>query len=139
MTYAVQQDLEQRFGRDELVQLTDRAGAGLVDTAVLGQALDDADGLIDGYLATRYTVPLATVPKVIVTFACDIARYYLYDDAASEQVRKRYEDAVKFLSAVASGELSLGVDDSGETPASGDLPEFEAGGNVFDRDDDSFI
>jgi phage gp36-like protein len=139
MTYAVQQNLIDRFGEQELVQLTDRDGAGVIDAAVLTQGLADADGIINGYLASRYTVPLATVPAVIVSMASDIARYYLYDDAATEQVTKRYDDAIRFLSQVAKGELSLGVDDAGDAPASGDLPQFEGGGNVFDRDDDSFI
>ena len=107
MTYAVQQDLIDRFGAEELAQLTDRDQALVIDTDVLGRALADADAEIDGYLAARYSLPLASAPAVLVRVASDIARYRLWADRASEAVRKRYEDAVRDLKAMSSGSIVI--------------------------------
>lgn len=109
MPYATQQDLIDRFGEDELIQLTDRDGDGAIDADVMDTALTDADAEIDGYLATKYQLPLATVPGVITQLACDVARYRLYDEHATEQVRNRYKDAVAFLTRLSRGEVSLGL------------------------------
>lgn len=107
MTYATQSDMTDRFGAVELAQLTDRVNGTVVDTTVLGRALTDADAEIDGYVATRYALPLASTPVVVLRLACDIARYRLYDDAAPNQVRQRYEDAVSLLKKIASGDVQL--------------------------------
>jgi phage gp36-like protein len=120
MPYATQLDMMQRFGQIELTQLTDRENTGSIDVDVLNQALGDADTEINGHLEGRYTLPLSRTPKILVTYACDIARYRLYDDRATEQVTKRYESAMKFLRMVAEGRLSLGLDENGEaTPPVG--------------------
>jgi len=107
MTYATQADLTDRFGATELAQRTDRTNGTTIDTVVLGRALADADSEIDGYLATRYTLPLASTPPVLNRLACDMARYRLYDDGVPETVRVRYQDAVGLLKRMASGEVQL--------------------------------
>ena len=58
--------IEEPAKREELV-------APIIDAAIA-----DADGEIDGYLAKRYAVPLAPVPKVINKFSKDIAVYNLF-------------------------------------------------------------
>lgn len=133
MNYATQQDLVDRFGHDELVQLTDTDNLGDINATVVALALADADAEIDGYLVGRYTTPLATVPAIIVAYACDIARYRLHDDLATEHVRKRYEDAIRFLRSVAAGQVQLGVTD----PTAGTIdqsPQVDAPARVFTRD-----
>jgi phage gp36-like protein len=115
--YATQADLEARFGADELTQLTDRSGAHVPDAAIVARALADADAEIDGYLASRYALPLSTVPAVLARIACDIARYRLWEDRASEEVRRRYEDARRLLEAIARGTVSLGLPASSAAPA----------------------
>lgn len=107
MTYATQTDLTDRFGAVELAQLTDRASGQVIDTAVLDRALADADAEIDSYLATRYALPLASTPVVLVRLAADMARYRLFDDRVTESVRVRYQDAVSLLKRLASGEVRL--------------------------------
>jgi phage gp36-like protein len=117
MPYAAQADLEARFGADELTQLTDRVGAGVPDAGIVARALADADAEIDGYLASRYALPLATVPPVLNRIACDIARYRLWEDRASEEVRRRYEDARRTLESLAKGVMSLGLPEASAAPA----------------------
>lgn len=98
-----------RFGSDELIQLTDRGNVGVIDATVLGQALADADNEINSYLGSVYSLPLSTVPDRLIKLAADIARYQLYDAHASDQVRARYTDAIAFLKAVVTGTASLGI------------------------------
>lgn len=109
MSYATQADMEARYGLDELVARTDRNAVGAVDATVLNRALADADAEIDGYLAARYALPLPTVPAMLARIACDIARYRLWEDLASDEVRRRYEDARRLLEAISRGTVSLGL------------------------------
>lgn len=107
MTYATQADMTDRFGATELAQRTNRVDGLTIDTTVLARALSDADAEVDGYLATRYTLPLPSTPPVVNRLACEIARYRLYDDGVPETVRVRYLDAVSLLKRLASGEVQL--------------------------------
>ena len=131
MTYATQQDLIDRFGEEELVQLTARAGGSTIDATVVAKALADADAEIDSYLAARYTLPLVTVPEVVARLAADMARFYIYDDRATEQVSKRYDNAVKLLKSIASGAVTLGVDSQNAQPVTEGGAQIDANDRVF--------
>ena len=131
--YCTKQDLIDRFGQNELVDLTDRNSLGVIDDSVLNQAIADASAEMDGYLGGRYALPLVTVPPVLKALCCNIARYKLYDEQASDQVTKRYDSAVKFLFSVSKGEISLGVDSLGANATSTDLPQMQSAGSVFAR------
>lgn len=137
--YCTQQDMIVRFGEAELIQLTDNDNVGELNTDVLTRAISDANAEIEGYLSSRYSAPVTPVPTTLVRVACDIARYYLYDDMATEHVSKRYNDSVAFLKGVARGDISIGISVEGEKPASKNTVKMESGGNVFNRDDKSFI
>lgn len=132
MTYATQQDMIDRFGNDELIQITDRTNTGAIDANVLAQALADADAEIDGYLGSRYSLPLTSVPKILTRLACDIARYDLYDAQATDQVKERYQNAREFLTAVSRGKITLGV--SADVAVVSDGPEVSAPARVFTTD-----
>ncbi|GAB4481846.1 MAG: hypothetical protein OHK0044_30550 [Burkholderiaceae bacterium] len=109
--YATVADLTRRYGEGEIRELTDRLDppVGAIDTAVAERALADADAEIDTYLAARYAVPMTPAPAVIGRIACDIARYRLWEDRASEEVRQRYEDARRLLEGIAAGRVSFGA------------------------------
>jgi phage gp36-like protein len=92
---------------------------------IIEAAIADAEGEIDGYLAKRYAVPIAPTPKVINKFAKDIAVYNLYsrigiDESGEEKnYLNRYNAAVKFLTLVAEGKVSIGAQaDDPQTAAS---------------------
>lgn len=131
MAYATPNDLVARYGETELIQLTDRAGAGEVDTAIVDQAIADAEALIDGYLSGRFPVPLSPVPLVLVGYACDLARARLYTDAAPDMVKIRAEEALRHLSMVGQGKLNLGMQPE---PTSDNVVLYSGGGRVFNRD-----
>lgn len=132
MAYATLADLIDRYGDQELTQLTDRLGMAAPDAAIVGRAIDDASAEIDGYLAVRYALPLTATPSVLVRLCADIARYRLWDDRASEEVRRRYEDARRVLERIASGDVSLGLPALTSEPLA--LAEARAGNpRVFQR------
>lgn len=135
MPYVTQQQLIDRFGEGELIQLTDRANAGAINAQVLAQAITDAGAEIDGYIASRYPVPSNPAPAILTLYCGDIVRYRLYDDAATEEVRRRYEDAVKFMRLVADGKVRLGAD----APATVGGAEMATDGRVFGRDQGGFL
>lgn len=138
MSYCTLPDLIDRYGEAELIQLTDRERVGEINAEVIARAISDADGEIDSYLS-KYPRPISPVPKVLVRVACEITRFYLYDDDAPEQIEKRYFNATKFLQGVARGEISIGVDDTGAAPETSNDAEMVSGGNVFNRSDTGFI
>lgn len=109
VAYATVDDLIARFGEAELIQRTDRTLSGVMDAAIAQRALDDASAEMDGYLAARYQLPLPTTPALLARIACDIARYRLWEDMASDEVRRRYEDARRLLEAISRGTVSLGL------------------------------
>lgn len=160
MTYAVVADLVGRFSAEEVAQRTDRniprlVSAELLELAVSGgdtsgytadelaavakavataeQALLDADNVINGYLAKRYTVPVTNALPALQRFACDIARYFIYEDQVTETIETRYNAAIKFLRDVAKGDVNLG--DPAATPArTSDLPVMTSDPVNFRRD-----
>ena len=136
MSYATTADMRDRFDEAELRQLTDDAGAGVIDDARLQRALDDAGDLINAHLAARYDVPIAPAPKLLTRLQCDIARRYLYRDEPPAGVKDAHDQAVRTLERLADGRMSLGLDaEGGETaqPASGG-PQLSASDRVFGRD-----
>lgn len=141
MDYASVQDLIDRFGETELIQLTD-PDQQAVQAARVERALQDAQAFANGLLAQVYRLPLlgcvkpapapgaphAVVhvpPPQLTRIVCDVARYYLYDDLAPDhEVAQRYKAAAAELRAIADGKAQLTCPwggEPGETLASGAL------------------
>lgn len=133
MPYALKADMLEEFSENELIQLTDRdiPATGEIVDAVLDRALSGASAEIDGYLV-RYAGQVLSLP-ILTRYCCDMARYRLYRDAAPDEVRNRYKDAVRFLEHIAAGKISLGV--AAEVAASETTIQFTTGQKVFARED----
>lgn len=118
MSYASRQSLIDRYGERLLLQVADRADppAGSIDTDLVDAALADADAVIDGYLAGRYALPLATVPPVLVPIAQAIAIYRLHVYEPEKKIGDEYKDAVADLLRISRGDIKLPV--AGVEPAS---------------------
>lgn len=103
--YATEANLVARFGGeiDELKSMHASASTAVQD------ALQDATEEINGYIGGRYALPLPNVPSNLERMACDIARYRLYFKRSTEEVRKRYEDAVNFLKRVQDKKADLQI------------------------------
>jgi len=85
---------------------------------IIEEAIKDADGEIDGYLAKRYPIPLPSPPKVINKFSKDIAVYNLFSRIGIDEGEKesnyltRYKAAIRFFENVAKGIVDLGISDN---------------------------
>jgi phage gp36-like protein len=135
MTFATTADLEARFGTVELLQLTDREGVGLVSEGVAEAHLQDADAEIISLIGGAVVIDPLNPPLNLKRLACDIARYKLHGATAPEDVRKRYDDAVKFLVRVAEGKATL--DGGAAAPSQAQQPPLSAatepGNRIFSR------
>ena len=111
--YAQVTDMQMRFGQEELEQLAP-SDTDAVDQSKVESALNDASAEMDTYLGSVYTLPMTEPNPYLKTICCDITRFRLWDDAVSEEVRKRYEDAVAWLKKVVKGDVSLGTENQEE-------------------------
>lgn len=118
MPYCTLDDLITAFGETELIQITDKGNprTGGVVEAVAQLEIDWACNTIDGYVRKRYGALLQnrTPPARLVGIGCDLARYRLHDERATEAVRERFNDAIKFLRDIAAGRADLDIDEVGE-------------------------
>ena len=131
MPYATQQDMLDRFGDEELLQLADRDDSGVIDTAVLDAVLKDAEELIDSYLAKRYQLPLSNVPQSLVRISASIARYFLYKDEPTDAAQKGYDNAIAWLKDIAAGKALLDAEGV-EPDAAAAEPSIVTPGRTFD-------
>ena len=135
--YITAQDIKTRLGADDYAVLVGEARG----TARIRGAIADACGEIDGHVQKRYALPLpAPTPTAIQRIAVDIVIYRLSGDSrVTEDRRKRYEDAVAFLKAIARGDVSLGI-----APAGGDKSQkketvaITSSKRRFNRDNQTF-
>lgn len=114
MAYATTTDLEGRFEDDEeLTFLTDNVAAGVPDTDVEQEVIDDAEGVVDSYVGMRYAVPVAGTDTQLVarlkSLTLDIASYKLEARTrkVSEARLKQYDDAILWLEKIAEGSVIL--------------------------------
>lgn len=118
MPYCTEQDLTDRFGAPELLQLSDRDNNGANDPAVIAGAIADADEQINRKLRGRYDTPITPAPAELVPIACDLARYNLYGLRPPEEVKNRYDSAMRELRDYATGinqlEVVAGNADTGQ-------------------------
>lgn len=95
------QDMITRFGEQEMAERSNHENYEYIDEAVLNAAIADAEEEAASYLrAAKLFFTAETAPQVLKIKVCDIARYYLYDDAVTGIVEERYKTAVEWLKMV---------------------------------------
>ena len=114
--YCTEQDLIDRLGDAELIQLSNRIGTGMINSAVVEQAINDAGAEIDSYL-TQQPTPMTVMTPRLVSITVDISIYYLNRGRDIEDVLTRYNAAISFVKRVNQGRASFGVDNVGAKAA----------------------
>jgi phage gp36-like protein len=129
MPYATLDQLTARYGEGMLVMLTDRGivPRGVVDEVVVTRALADADALIDGYLAGRYVLPLASVPPLVAQLAAQIAIWNLHVTTPEQKISEEKDAAISQLRDIAKGVILL-------PSSAGDQPSGTGSGGVIVTD-----
>ena len=137
MPYCAQTDLEEQLSPEELIELTDDAGAGAVDASIVSRAIADADAEIDSYCGSRYSLPFSPVPVMVRKLSVDVAIYNLYTRRAilkmPEERQKRYDNAIRFLRDISKGLISLGADAPAQANTS-DMASIAGNDRIFTRD-----
>lgn len=98
--YADRAAFDLAFGASEAMDLD--AATGRIDSAIAS-----ACAVADGYIAARYSTPVSSVGSALKSAVLDIARYSLWDNQAPDEVRTRFEDALRWLRDVSSGKAVL--------------------------------
>jgi phage gp36-like protein len=114
MSYVTNSDIETRLGSERYVQLTDDAGSGAADLAVVAEARDGAEREADSYLARRYAVPIdlsanAEPAALLTTVVLDLIEYRLHTrrpPVPADVVAKRTA-TIKWLEQIAAGTVEL--------------------------------
>lgn len=98
----------EEVGYEELVRLTDELNTGRIDKARLIAAIDAAQAVADGYLAGRYSVPIAApIPRIVKSAVLDLARRRLYRLEPPDGIKTAAADAMANLKAIAKGDMKL--------------------------------
>ncbi len=112
--YCTVDDIKKAIPETDIIQLTDDAGAGVIDATKTDEAIQYASDIIDGYLlGGGYTLPLSPVPGIVLSACVDLAIHYLYGRRYAADIpagiESRYTNAMKLLGLVQAGKISLGV------------------------------
>ena len=111
--YCTQADLEKAMSRQTLIALSnDDARATDPCPDIVAEAITTACEEIDGYLMSRYRLPMDKVPTVVKKLAIDLARYSLYArrpegyefPAAVQSLRNQ---AIDLLKQIQCGKFAL--------------------------------
>jgi phage gp36-like protein len=93
-----------------------------LDPSDVQEKLDAASSTADGYLSTHYTLPIVVpYPASLIDAVCRIAAYNLLSvrgynpEGQAEQIRLRYEDAIRWLEGISAGRIAPGdiIDSTG--------------------------
>ena len=129
--YCTLDDIKTSISEEIIIQLTDDDNVGVINLDNVNQAIKKADAEVDGYCATKYSVPFVVVPPIVNMLSTEISIYYLYKRRTiPEEVAKSYDKAISRLRDIARGTLSLGVD---PPPAASTSGGAESNKSVNDR------
>ncbi|MGI6254241.1 MAG: gp436 family protein [Acutalibacter sp.] len=146
MSYCTRQEVREMLKDDALniiigdAYIEDAEEREIKIGPIIDEAIEDAEGEIDGYLAKRYAVPIAPAPKALNKFAKDIAVYNLYsrigidESSAEKNYLNRYNAAVKFLTLVAEGKVSIGAQADDPATAASTGFSVKSSTRLFSRD-----
>lgn len=116
-TYSTLAQAESLYGPDQIAVAFDFTDDGIADTSRFEQHCAIAYGLINANLLGHHSLPLVFIPQILVKLEVDIALYNACINALkrTDEMRKRYEDALKILEKLASGKLKLETVEHGTT------------------------
>lgn len=124
-----------RFGVQECILCTNDTAPGPGDTptydsAKIEVAIQDGTEIVEGYIGVRYTVPLASVPRIVKGWVADLAREKLFTFRAPDAVIANANVARSQLKDVSIGKLSLPIEDGTAPPTAADTGTSQTSGDA---------
>lgn len=114
--YTTLEILIDKYGVQHLINLTIKEPTGEEtepDLTVIAREISRVDGIIDGYLRSRYTLPLSEVPPELAGYAEDMAIARIYgcmpERTVPEDVTRAAKEAVAWLRDVQKGLATLSI------------------------------
>jgi phage gp36-like protein len=142
MSYCDQAAIALRITPSELVGLTDDSGSGSVDASVVTEAIAAADAVIDGFLRGRVALPLTVspVPALLRQAAVDLSIWNLFTRRTQagelpQGITLRYQEAMKTLRGIASGDIAIFDSSSAVTEESGTQTNKDSTSREFNDED----
>lgn len=126
-------DLTEIMSERSLIELSnDDSRPAAINQDVVDKACQYACETVDGYLRSRYVLPLSDVPTLVRNICMQLARHWLYsrrpeNKGFPENVKETYKQALKELETIASGKLHLGLAEIGSSvdDVLPDVPRFQ--------------
>ncbi len=120
MIYCTLDDILAKIPRQNLLQLTDDEGVGDINQDRVNAAITEAQTVIDGFLTSRYEMPLTSVPALINHLAVDLAIYSIYSRRMETDMppamQDRHDSAMKLLLQIQKGVVQLGIETTQSAP-----------------------
>jgi len=131
MRYCTLADLQLSIPGQTLIWLSnDDEDATTVNIDVVGEAVRQAEELVDAYLRGRYNLPLGSpgepVPSVIKDIAVNLTRHWLYTRRPEgsdlpEAVTRTYKSSMHLLESIRGGKLTIGIPTGEALPEPGEI------------------
>ena len=121
--YSTTDTLKTKISEKQLIQLTDDAQLGTIDTTVFDQENANVRNLIDGYLRGRYPLPLVTVPGELVDLSdrilvCALTKLRFRNDTP-DSITSEMKACIDQLKDIQKGVFILDINTTTDTPAAG--------------------
>ncbi len=137
MAYATATELIERIAEQTVIDLTDDAGLGAINTDAVDRAFADADTEIDSYLKRRYPVPVAPVPALLQRLSLDLAIEGLFTRRphidTPEAVVRAAKNARALLASIAANKADLPGVSEGLADGRPSGASFSADNRLFTR------
>lgn len=124
--YCDESDIVAAYGSVFWLNVADDDDDGTADG--VAPALLWASARINGYVGSKYALPLVDVPDDLKQMAVDLTIYRRATtaDRMTDDIKERKEDAIQYLKDVRDGEISLGL----ENPPASNVGGFNLYGPV---------
>lgn len=140
MSYATEADIDAVYGTALLDLLA--MGESIEDeepardTARIERALEEAAGIVNGYVSSRHPLPLSSVPPLLKTLTIDLAVHRLAarPGMMTTEIEERAKIAHKTLEAIGAGRAGLGLPTPSPEAQASDAPVLIAPARRFRRD-----
>jgi len=107
--YCTVQDIIEDLTEDVVAQLSNDEDPSIVNHDIVEKYISQASQLIDGFLRSRYQLPLLNSHAVIKKSCIDIVKYELYKRRGKlyDSIQKLYEDSISNLEKIQKGLITL--------------------------------
>lgn len=107
--YCTAQDIVEDLTEKVVAQLSNDSDPNQVNQEIVNKYITDSSQLIDGFLRSRYVLPLSNVHAVIKKVCIDIVKYELYKRRGKvfESIQDLYDDSISTLQKIQKGMITL--------------------------------